>query len=148
MEKVLSTNHTIKEFVIDFVDLKFISLINSLLTGVERNDTIQFFSLSSDSTHTNSLQIEELLKNNQTLQAVKLNIPIKGILPSLCIIPANESLTALNISNDTVHDIITYPVKKTETLLPGLENFGRNITNLKSLSLNKPFDAIHYLFRF
>ena len=148
MEKVLSTNHTIKEFVIDFLDLKFISLINSLLTGVERNDTIQFFSLSSDSTHTNSLQIEELLKNNQTLQAVKLNIPIKGILPSLCIIPANESLTALNISNDTVHDIITYLVKKTETLSPGLENVGRNITNLKSLSLNKPFDAIHYLFRF
>ena len=39
---------------------------------------------------------------------------------------------------DTVHDIITYPVKKTETLSPGLENVGRNITNLKSLSLYKP----------
>ena len=118
-----------------------------MLTGVERNNRIQFFSLSSDSTHTKSLQIEELLKNNQTLQAVKLNIPIKGILPSLCIIPVNESLTALNISDDnslylvghdTVHDIITYPVKKTETLSPGLENVGRNITNLKSLSLYKP----------
>ena len=78
------------------------------------------------------------MKNNQTLQAVKLNIPIKGILPSLCIIPVNKSLIALNISNDTVHDIITYPVKKTETLSPGLENVGRNITNLKSLSLYKP----------
>ena len=138
MEKVLSTNHTIKEFLIELSFLEFNSLINSLLTGVERNDTIQFFSLSSDSTHTKSLQIEELLKNNETLQAVKLNIPIKGILSSLCIIPANESLTALNISNDTVHDIITYPVKKTETLSPGLENVGRNITNLKSLSLYKP----------
>ena len=161
MEKVLSTNHTIKEvlikslglpfhslinsveeFLIELSDLKFNPLIYSLLTGVERNDTIQFFSLSSDSTYmyTKSLciQVEELLKNNQTLQAVKLNIPIKGILPSLCIIPANESLTALNIRNDTVHDIITYPVKKTETLSPGLENVGRNITNLKSLSLYKP----------
>ena len=136
MEKVLSTNHTIKELLIKFAHLEFNSLINILLTGVERNDTIQFFSLSSDSTHTKSLQIEELLKNNQTLQAVKLNIPIKG--PSLCIIPVNESLTALNISNDTVHDIITYSVKKTETLSPGLENVGRNITNLKSLSLYKP----------
>ena len=135
MEKVLSKNHTIKEFLIH---LEFNSLINSLLTGVERNDTIQFFSLSSDYTHTKSLQIEELLKINQTLQAVKLNIPIKGILPSLCIILANESLTALNISNDTVHDIITYPVKKTETFSPGLENVGRNITNLKSLSIYKP----------
>ena len=132
MEKVLSTNDTIKEFLIELSHLEFNSLINSLLTGVERNDTIQFFSLSSDSTHTKSLQVEELLKNNQTLQAVKLNTPIKGILPSLCIV--NESLTALN----TVHDIITYPVKKTETLSPGLENVGRNITNLKSLSLYKP----------
>ena len=140
MEKVLSTNHTIKEFLIELPRLEFKSLINSLLTGVERNDTIQFFSLSSDSisTHIKSLQIEELLKNNQTLQAVKLNIPIKGILPSLYIIPVNESLTALNITNDTVHDIITYPEKKTETLSPGLENDGRNITNLKSLSLYKP----------
>ena len=138
MEKVLSTNHTIKELLINLSLMKFNSLMNSLLSGVERNETIQFLSLSSDSTCTNSLQIEELLKNNQTLQAVKLNIPIKGILPSLCIIPANESLTALNISNDTVHDIITYPVKKTETLSPGLENVGRNITNLKSLFLYKP----------
>ena len=138
MEKVLSTNHTIEELLIELSDLDFNSLINSLLTGVERNDTIQFFSLSSDSTRTRSLQIEELLKNNQTLQDVKLNIPIKGILPSLCIIPVNESLTALNISNDTVHDIIIYPVKKTETMSPGLENVGRNITNLKSLSLYKP----------
>ena len=138
MEKVLSTNHTIKEFLIEFSLLEFNSLINSLLTGIEINDTIQFFSLSSDSTHTKSLQIKELLKNNQTLQAVKLNIPIKGILPSICIIPANESLTALNISNDTVHDIITYPVKKAGNSSPGLENVVRNITNLKSLSLYKP----------
>ena len=144
MEKVLSTNHTIKEFLIELSHLPINPLINSLLTGVERNDTIQFFSLSSDSTQTKSLQIEELLKNNQTLQAVKLEIPIVGILPPLCIIPANESLTALNISNDNicsrrVHDIITYPVKKMETLSPGLENVGKNITNLKSLSLYKPF---------
>ena len=146
MEKVLSTNHTIKEFFIKLSYLEFNALINSLITGVERNDTIQFFSLSSNYTHTKSLQVEELLKNNQTLQCVKLNIPIKGILPSLCIIPANESLTALNMINYTVHDIITYPVKKTETLSPGLENVGRNVTNLKSLSLYKPLmPSIIYL---
>ena len=137
MEAVLYTNHTIKECLIKFSRLLSDTLVNSLLTGVERNDTIQFFSLTSDSTCTltKSLQIEELLKNNQNLQAVKLNIPIIGALPSLAV---NESLTALNISNDTVHDIITYPVKKTETLSPELENVGRNITNLKSLSLYKP----------
>ena len=94
MEKVLSTNHTIKEFLINLSDLLLNSLINSLLTGVDRNDTIQFFSLSSSSSHIKSLQIEELLKNNQTLQSVRLDIPIIGILSSLCIIPANEYLTA------------------------------------------------------
>ena len=85
MEKVLSTNHTIKEFLIKLSCMEFNSLINSLLTGVKRNDTIQFFSQSSDSTHTKSLHIEELLKKNKTLQAVKLDIPIKGMLLSLCI---------------------------------------------------------------
>ena len=138
MEKVLSTNHTIKEFLFELFGLPFNSLIDSLLTGAKRNGTIELFSLASNYTRTKSLQIEELLKNNKTLQAVKLNIPIKGILPSLSIIPVNESLTALNISNDTVCDIISYPVKKTETLSPGLENVERNITNLKSLSLYKP----------
>ena len=63
MEKELSTNHTIKEFLIDLSRLPFNSLINSLLTGVERNDTIQFFSVSSESTQTMSLKIDELLKN-------------------------------------------------------------------------------------
>ena len=139
MEKVLSINHNIKEFLIELPYFPFDPLINSLLTGVERNDTIQFFSLSSNYAGTKSLEVEKLLKNNQTLQAVKLSIPsIKGILPSLCIIPVNESRTAINMINYTVHDIITYPVKKTETLSPGLENVGRNITNLKSLSLYKP----------
>ena len=108
MENVLSANHTIKEFLFELSCLPFNSLINSLLTGVERNDTIQFFSLSSNYTHIKSLQIEELLKNNQTLQDVQLDIPIKGILPSLCIIPANESLTALNISNDKLIIVYTY----------------------------------------
>ena len=147
MEKVLSRNHKMKELFIELSYLPSNALTNSLLTGVERNDTIQFFSLSSNYTHTNSLQIEKLLKNNQTLQAVKLNIPIKGKLSPLCILPANNYQIALNISNDniyrltaydTVHDIITYPAKKTETLSAGLENFARNITYLKRLSLYKP----------
>ena len=62
MEKVLSTNHTIKEFLIEFSYLEFNSLINSLIAGVERNDAIQFFSLSSKRTHIKSLQIEKTTK--------------------------------------------------------------------------------------
>ena len=147
LEKVISTNHNIKELLIN---LSYISisnvpqcntLINSILTGVKRNDTVQFFSLSCnscDNTTISSLQVEELLKHNQTLQAVKLNIPIKGILPSLCIRPANKSLTALNISDNALHYITTYPVEETETWLAGLENIGRTITNLKSLTLQEP----------
>ena len=97
IEKVLSTNHTIEEFLIQLSGLPFNSLINSLLTGVERNDIIHFFSLSSDYTRTKLLLIQELLKNNQTLPAVQLDISIKRILQSLCI---SESLTALNINNN------------------------------------------------
>ena len=143
LAKIISTNHNIKELLINlsYTSISNVpqcnTLINSILTGVKRNDTIQFFSLSCKSCHNatiSSLQVEELLKHNQTLQAVKLNIPIKGILPSLCIRPANESLTALNIS-DAFHYITTYPVEKTETWLAGLENFG---TNLKSLTLQEP----------
>ena len=144
LEKVISTNHNIKELFISFYNIPQCStLINSIFAGVKRNNTIHFFSLSyNPSVNINStissLQVEELLKNNQTLQAVKLNIPIKGILPSLCIASGNESLTALNISRDTVHDMMTYPAENTETLSSGLENVGRNISNLKSLSLYKP----------
>ena len=144
LEKVISTNHNIKELFISFYNIPQCStLINHIFAGVKTNDTIQFFSLSYNpslniSSTISSLQVEELLKNNQTLQAVKLNIPIKGILSSLYIASGNESLTALNISRDTVHDMITYPAEKTETLSSGLENVGRIITNLKSLSLYKP----------
>ena len=149
MEKVLSTNHTIKECLIELSNLAQSStLINSLITGIKRNDTIQSFSLSSRNVHNynssyiRSLKLEELLKYNQTLQAVKLNVPFQTILPSLCIIPASESLTALNISNDTLYDIITYPVKKTETLSSGLQIVRRHFTNLKSFSLYKPLMPI------
>ena len=91
------------------------------------------------------LQIQDLLESNQTLQAVKLNIPLEGAQPSH-IIQVSKSLTALNISNIAIHDIVTYPVKKTETLSPGLENGGRNITNLKSLSLYKPLISLSNFF--
>ena len=118
LEKAISTNHNIKELFISFSNMpQSDTLINSILTGVMRNDTVQFFSLSCDSfgyTTISSVKIEELLKNNQTLQAFKLNILIKGILPSLCIIPVNESLTALSLNISTNTDIV-YPANKTET---------------------------------
>ena len=152
MEKVMYTNHNIKELSIDLCGMSnWNTLIKSLLTGVKHNDTILFFSLSSVPVHEGRLfevsfdkslhnplsQIQDLLESNQTLQAVKLNIPLKGTHPSH-VIQVSKSLTALNISNIAIHDIVTCPVKNTETLSPGLENGGRNINNLKSLSLYKP----------
>ena len=90
MENVLSTNHTIKECLIELSNLaQFSTLINSLITGIKTNDIMQSFSLLSRNVHnynsayTRSLILEELLKHNQTLQAVKLNVPFQTILPSL-----------------------------------------------------------------
>ena len=152
MENVMYTNHNIKELSIDLCGMSnWNRLINSLLTGVKKNDAILFFSLSSvpvhkfrlfegrfDKSHRIQLsQIQNLLESNQRLQAVKLNIPLEETQPPH-IIQVGKSLTALNISNIAIHDIVTCPVKNTEALSPGLDNDGRNITNLKSLSLYKP----------
>ena len=150
LEKAISTNYKIKELFISVFNIpQCCTLIKSILTGVQKNDTIQFFSLSCspyDNTTISSLQVEELLKNNQTLEAVKMNIPIKGLLSFVCITSANDSLRALSISNNTVRDIITYPVEKTETLSSGLENVGRNIVHLKSLSLQESLIPLSVLF--
>ena len=140
MEDVLSGNYNIKELLIDLKHVpQYNTLITSLLTGVKRNETISSFSISANcSTCIPFTSIEDLLTTNHTLKAVKLNLPLHGILPSLFIIPAIESLTALNLGNSTEHDTKRYHAKKLETLSPGVENVGRNVTNLKSLVLFKP----------
>ena len=126
LEKAISTNHNISELLF-ILSHKSVSsaLINSILTGVKKNDTIQFFSLSCsklcDEVAFSPLQFDELLKNNQTLQAVELDIPIKGILPSPCIITVNESLTALNITN--ISDIVQSLANETKTLPAELKIF-------------------------
>ena len=61
-------------------------------------------------------------------------------MPSL---QANYSLIALDISDDTIPDE-TYPANK--HFSPGLENVGRNVTNLKSLSLYEPLIPFSVLF--
>ena len=56
------------------------------------------------------------------------------------------SLTALNISNNTVSDVITYPIDKTQTMSPELGNIETNIRNLKSLFLQEPQIPLSVLF--
>ena len=140
MEKAISANSSIKELVIDFFDESLCSgiVINSLLDSIkgEENNNIQFLSLSIQSSYKNQiripfLKIENLLKNNQTLQAVKLNIPIEEAL----LIEVNESLTALDIRNKQC-DIIICSEKPPVA------------TNLKSIALYQlmlPFDFLFHL---
>ena len=140
MENIMSGNYNVTELLINLISFpECNTFINSLLTGVKRNETILSFSLSLKKYCSSRIpfkSIEDLLTTNQTLKAVKLNLPFDKIVQStsLCI---NKSLIALDLGNTTIHDIITYPVKKTETLSAGVENVGRNITNLRSLVLNE-----------
>ena len=141
LEKVISTNHNITELFISIYNIpQCNTLINSIFTGVKRNDTIQFFSLSCDScdnTTISALQVEKLLKNNQTLQGVKLNILSKETHKSLRVTPGIKTLDI---------NITTYPIKKTDILSPGLKDFGRIITNLRCLSLQEPPTPLSVLF--
>ena len=141
LEKVISTNHNITELFVSLYNIpQCNTLINSILTGVKRNDTIQFFSLSCnscDNTTISSLQVEKLLTNNQTLQGVKLNILSKETHQSLRVTPCIKTLDI---------NITTYPIKKTDILSPGLKDFGRNITNLRCLSLQDPLTPLGDLF--
>ena len=136
MEDVISGNYFVKELLINLNFPQCNTLINSLLTGVKRNETILSFSLSLKKYRSDISfnSVEELLITNRTLKAVKLNLIFDRILPSmsLCI---NESLTALDLGNSTICDFMTHPVKKSDILSYGVE---KSITNLKSLVLYKP----------
>ena len=140
MEEAITKNNNITEFLIDVFHMPQSDIINSLLTGVQRNDTIQFFTLLVSSyfdeyPRISSIQIEELFKNNQTLQAVRLNICHEG---KWLLISANESLSAIDISNDIIHDSVINFLSEQDTLCTRVQNVEGNLTKLKSLSLCKP----------
>ena len=141
MEDVISGNYIVKELLINLNFPQCNTLINSLLTGVKRNEAILFFSLSLKKYRSciSFKSVEELLITNQTLKAVKLNLIFDRILPSTSL-SINESLTALDLGDSTVCDFMTHvhPVKKSDILSYGVENVERSITNLKSLVLYKP----------
>ena len=140
MEDVISGNYNITELLINLTKFpECNTLINSLFTAVKRNEAILSFSLSLNkySSRIPFTSIEQLLITNQTLKAVKLNLPLDGALPSTFLY-INDTLVALDLGDSTVCDNITYPVKTSDTLSPGVENVGRNTTNLKSLVLYNP----------
>ena len=110
LEESLYINSTLKELVLDIssdvsdvpsFSSDIIEIINSVIKGVTRNKSIQTFFLECDDlewTHNISNNeahnklVEQLLRDNHTIQALKLNIPY---VLSLDIV--NTPLTALAI---------------------------------------------------
>ena len=108
--------------------------ITSLINGVTRNKTITSFSLEVD--HTSSPlsggTIEHLLKENHTIQALKLNITDQVLPSSLNIVEVNTPLTTLDIVGPW------WSSKLSTSLLP-------HIKGLHCIKLDYPYQP-HLLF--
>ena len=113
LETCIATNSTLLEMNLQFkhnnnptVSLK---TITSLINGVTGNKTITSFSLEFDHNFStlSDRTIEHLLKDNHTLQILKLNIPDYA-LSSLNIVEVNTPLTTLEIGPAWMsHDLTT-----------------------------------------
>ena len=99
LEKCIEMNSTLQEMKIKLFERnKITSTIISVIRGVTRNKTIT--SLTIDVPIAPPLPdgvIEQLLKDNNTLQALSLNIPAELLPSSLNIVEVNTPLTALEI---------------------------------------------------
>ena len=102
LEKSIETNATLQEMKIEYIGKKEItSTMVSVITGVTRNKTITSLTLNADF-FVQPLPlpdgvIEDLLKYNNTLQALSLNISDKILPSSLNIVEMNIPLIALEI---------------------------------------------------
>ena len=104
--------------------------ITSLINGVTGNKTIISFSLKVGSPLSEGT-IEHLLKENHTLQTLKLNIPDHVLPSSLNIVEVNTQLTTLEIKSRWSHKLST-------SLLP-------HIKGLHCIKLYHPYQP-HLLF--
>ena len=99
LEKCIEMNSTLQEMKIKYIgENEITSTIISVIRGVTRNKTITSLSIHVDAPPPPLPDgvIEQLLKDNNTLQALSLNIP--DYLPSsLNIVEVNTPLTALEI---------------------------------------------------
>ena len=133
LEKCIEMNSTLQEMKIGYNGRNEItSTIISVIRGVTRNKTIT--SLTIHVPHAPPPLpdgvIEQLLKNNNTLQALSLNISDELLLSSLNIVEVNTPLTALEIGEDS--ELMT------SSLLP-------HIKGLHCLILHDPYPP-HLLF--
>ena len=107
--------------------------ITSLINGVTKNKTITSFLLKVDYTSSplSGGTIEHLLKENHTIQALKLNIPDQVLPSSLNIVEVNTPLTTLEIGS-------RWSRKLSTSLL-------RHIKGLHCIKLYHPYEP-HLLF--
>ena len=132
LEKCIEMNSTLQEMKIEYEGYDEItSTIISVIRGVTRNKTITSLRIVVVYTHTPPLLygvIKQLLKDNNTLQALSLDI----LLPSLNIVEVNTPLTALEIGGWNSSKLMT------SSLLP-------HIKGLHCLILHDPYPP-HLLF--
>ena len=109
LEECISTNTTLSELAITIIDkesslsIDVNDIINSVIEGVTKNKLIETFSLtwrvsSQQKNLFHVTNIEDLLKDNHTLQCLKLNVDDQ-LLSSLNIVEVNTPLTALEVGD-------------------------------------------------
>ena len=152
LETCIAMNSTLLEIMLDCtcisIDDPTVSLktITSLINGITGNNTITSFSLEinherfppSDGT------IEHLLKDNHTLQTLKLNIPYYPTESSLNIVEVNTPLTTLEIGSRGYDNLSYKRINSwySNTLSTSLLS---HIKGLHCIKLNHPYQP-HLLF--
>uniref|UniRef100_A0A1X7T0Q1 NACHT domain-containing protein n=1 Tax=Amphimedon queenslandica TaxID=400682 RepID=A0A1X7T0Q1_AMPQE len=142
LEKSIEMNSTLQEMKIEYNGWnKITSVIINVIRGVTRNKTITSLTIHVDLVVDLFAPppplpdgvIEQLLKDNNTLQALSLNIPDKLLPSSLNIVEVNTPLTALEIGRWRMSSKLM-----TSSLLP-------HIKGLHCLILHDPYPP-HLLF--
>ena len=110
LEEQLCINTTLHELVVTINGSFNNTIVEGVIKGVTRNKSIKTFSLTHDllvlhhDERNSSVYIEHLLKDNNTLQALKLDV-LDNYIPSLDIVKVNTPLTALKIEGS--HKLIS-----------------------------------------
>ena len=133
LEKCIEMNSTLQEMKIKYkVFDEITSTIISVIRGVTRNKTITSLTIYVLTPPLPDGVIEQLLKDNNTLQALSLYIPDEFLPSSLNIVEVNTPLTALKIGRRRSSKLMT------SSLLP-------HIKGLHCLILHDPYPP-HLLF--
>ena len=147
LEECINNNTTLSELAITILDeksslsIEVNDIINSVIEGITRNKSIETFSLTwrTSSQQKNLFHvtnIEHLLKDNHTLQCLKLNVDDQ-FLSSLNIVDVNIPLTALEVGDaDKLMSLPQY----FKTLTHLIIHYPRTSFMYKAA----PFDSSHF----